>query len=64
LYYHFNQGGQLSQGLDESELLLRKTTQSKNLKELADAILKYSSRLVCTIRVTHMEGEDIFGSCK
>jgi hypothetical protein len=64
LYYHFKQGGQLSQGLDESELLLHRATQSKNLQELVNAILKYSSGSVCTIRITDMEGEDILGSCK
>jgi hypothetical protein len=32
LYYHFMQGGRLGQGLDKSELLLHKTTQSGDPK--------------------------------
>ncbi len=64
MYSHIKQGGRLSQGLDKSELLLCRATQFKDLKQLVDAILKYSLGLACTIRITHMEGEEIFGSCK
>jgi hypothetical protein len=61
LYFYFKQGGRLDQGFDKSELLLQKTTQFEDPKQLVDAILKYSPRLACTIRIAHMEGEEIFG---
>jgi hypothetical protein len=64
LYFHLKQGGRLSQRLDKSELLLCRATQFKDLKQLADAILKNSLGSACTFRITHMEGEEIFGSCK
>jgi hypothetical protein len=31
---------------------------------LANTVLKYAPRLACTFKIAHMEGEDIFGSCK
>jgi hypothetical protein len=34
------------------------------LKQLGDIILKYSMGLTCIIKITHMEGEKIFGSYK
>ncbi len=64
LYFHFKQGGWPSQGLDKSELLLCKTTRSRDPKQLVDVVLKYSPRSACTIGITHMEGEEIFGSYK
>ncbi len=64
LYYHFKQGGRLGQGLDKSELLLRRATQYGNLKKLVNTILKYSSRSACIVRIAHMEDEKIFGSYK
>jgi len=45
-------------------LLLHKATQSGDLKQLIDIVLKYSLGCICTIIITHMEGEEIFGSCK
>jgi hypothetical protein len=41
-----------------------RTTQFGDLKQLVDIVLKYSMGLACIIRITHMEGEEIFGSCK
>ncbi len=64
LYSHFKQGGWPGQGLDKSELLLCKATQSRDPKQLVDVVLKYSLRSACTIRIAHMEGEEIFGSYK
>jgi len=64
LYFQFMQGGQPGQGLEKSELLLRITTQSRNLKQLANIILKYSPRSAYRVRITHMESEEIFGSYK
>jgi hypothetical protein len=49
---------------DKSELFLRITTQFGDLKELANVVLKYSPSSDYTIRITHMEGEEIFGSYK
>jgi hypothetical protein len=51
-------------GLDKNELLLHKATQYGDPKQLADAVLKYSSKLVYIIRIAHMEGEEVFGFCK
>jgi hypothetical protein len=51
-------------GVDKNELLLHKTTQYGDLKQLADAVLKYSPKLVYIIRIAHMEGEEVFGFCK
>jgi hypothetical protein len=47
-----------------NELFLCRATQSRYLKQLANAILKYSPQLTCTIRIAHMEGEEFFGFCK
>jgi hypothetical protein len=44
--------------------VLHKVTQSRNPKKLGNAILKYSLGSICTIRITHIENEAIFGSCK
>jgi hypothetical protein len=41
-----------------------KANQSGDLKQLVDAVLKYSPSSTSTIRITHMEGEEIFGSYK
>jgi hypothetical protein len=64
LYFHFKQGGQPSQRLDKNELFLHRVTQYGHLKQLADVVMKYSSDLVCIVKITHMEGEEIFGSYK
>jgi len=64
LYSHFKQGGQLHQGLDKSELLLHKATQSQDLKQLIDVVLKYSWTSTYIVKIAHMEGEEIFGSYK
>ncbi len=64
LYYHFKHGGQQSQGPNKNELFLHITTQSRDLKQLVDIVLKYSPSSVYTIIITHMEGEEVFGSCK
>jgi hypothetical protein len=64
LYSHFKQGGGLGQGPDKNELLLHKATQSRNLKQFIDVVLKYSPRSAYIVRIAHMEGEEIFGSYK
>jgi hypothetical protein len=64
LYYHFKKGGPSNQRLNRNELLLHKATQSNDSKQLANAILKYALVSSITTRITHMEGEKIFGSCK
>jgi hypothetical protein len=64
LYSHFKQGGRLGQGPDKNELLLHIATQFRDVKQLVDAVLKYSQRSACTNRIAHMEGEEIFGSYK
>jgi hypothetical protein len=51
LYYHFKQGGQLGQGFSKNELLLCRATQSRDSKQLANAILKYSPRSTCIVRI-------------
>jgi len=64
LYFHFKQGGRASQKLDKNELLLHKATRSSDSKQLANAVVKYAPRLSYIIQIAHMEGEEIFGSCK
>jgi len=64
LYFHFKQGGQANQKLDKNELLLHKATQSSDLKQLANAIVKYALKLFYIVKIAHMEGEEIFGYCK
>jgi hypothetical protein len=44
--------------------VFHKITQFKNPKQLGDTILKYSLRSTCTIKITHMESEEIFSSYK
>lgn len=63
LYPHFKKGGRLGQGPNEIELLLHRVTQSRDLKQFEDEVLKYFSKSICIIRIAHMEGK-IFGSCK
>ncbi len=43
---------------------MHKTTQSGDLKQLVDAVLKYYVGSSHIVKITHMEGEKIFGSCK
>jgi hypothetical protein len=62
LYFHFKQGGWPSQGLDKNELLVHKATQYGDPNQLVNTILKYSPRLACIVKITHMEGEEIFSS--
>ncbi len=59
LYFYFKHGGWPGQRCDRTEVFLRITTRSKDPKQLADAILKYSLGSIYTIRITHMEGEEI-----
>jgi hypothetical protein len=63
LYYYFKNGGPLGQRLNKSELLIHQTTQF-DLKYNAYAILKYALGSCFTTKITHMEGEEIFGFCK
>jgi len=63
LYYRFKKGGPSRQGLGRNEFLLLKTTQFSDLKQLANAIMKYVLRSSFIIRITHLEGEEIFGFC-
>lgn len=56
-------GGPLGQGPDRNELLLCKITQFGDSKQLEDAILKYALGSSFITKITHMEGEGIFGSC-
>jgi hypothetical protein len=64
LYNHFKKGGQFNQGLNRSKHLLHEMTQFGDSKQLANAVLKYGPNSSFIIRITHMEGEEIFGSCK
>jgi hypothetical protein len=64
LYSHFKQGGRPSQGLNKSELLLHIATQSSDPKQFTNVVLKYALGLSCIASITHMEGEEIFGSYK
>ncbi len=43
---------------------MHEITQFGDPKQLANAILKYGPSSSFIIRITHMEGEEIFGSCK
>jgi hypothetical protein len=61
IVFYFEQGGRLDQGFDKSELFLHRATQFEDPNQLVDAILQYSMGLACTIRIAHMEGEEIFG---
>jgi hypothetical protein len=36
----------------------------RDLKQLANVVLKYSLGSICIVRIAHMEGEEIFGSYK
>jgi hypothetical protein len=64
LYYHFKKGAPLGQGLDRNEFLLCKITQFGDSNQLEDAILKYALGSSFITKITHMEREEIFGSCK
>ncbi len=64
LYVHFKQGGSPSQGPNKSKLFLHITTQSSDPKQFTKVVLKYALGLSCIVSITHMEGEEIFGSCK
>ncbi len=47
-----------------SELFLHIATQFGDLKQLVDVVMKYSLSSDYTIRIAHMEGEEIFGYYK
>jgi hypothetical protein len=64
LYYYFKKGGRSRQGHDRSEFFLHKVTQSSDLKQLVNVILKYALGSSLKTKIAHMGGEEIFGSYK
>jgi hypothetical protein len=64
LYYHFKKCGQSRKRPHRDEFVLHKIIQSGDLKQLEDTYLKYALGSSFNVIITHMEGEEIFGSYK
>jgi len=64
LYYAFLQGGAFGIGLNKNELCLCKANQFRDLIQIIIAIAKYTSSFGLSIRISHLEGEEMFGSTK
>lgn len=64
LHYQFKKGGHSNQGTDKNELFLSRMTMSNDPIQLVNAIQKYTPRATLKVKVTHLEGEEIFGSFK
>ncbi len=56
LYYYFKKGGPSCQGLDRSEFFLHKVTQSSDLKQLVNIILKNALGSSFKTKIAHMGG--------
>jgi hypothetical protein len=64
LYYAFLQGGASGTNLDKNELCLCKANQFGDPIEIIVALAKYTSSFGLSIRILHLEGEEVFGSPK
>jgi hypothetical protein len=57
LYYYFKKGGPSCQGPDRNELFMHKVSQSCDLNQLVNVILKYALGSSIKTKITHMGGE-------
>jgi hypothetical protein len=64
LYYVFLQGGASRTSLDKNELRLHRANQSRDLIKIVATISKYTSSFSLSVRILHLEGEEVFGSAK
>jgi hypothetical protein len=64
LYYVLLQGGAYAISLDNNELHLRKASQFRDPIQIVVTIAKYTSSSGLSVRISHLEGEEGFGSTK
>ncbi len=64
LYYAFLQGGAFGTSRDKNELCMRKANPYGDLVQIAIAIAKYTSSFGLFIKISHLEGEEVFGSAE
>jgi len=64
LYYTFLEGGASGIGLDKNELRLHRADQFGDLVKIATVVSKYILSSSLSVRISHSEGEEMFGSTK
>ncbi len=62
MYYAFLQGGASRISLNKNELCLCRANQSRDLVKIAIVVAKYTSSSTLSIRIPHLEREEVFGS--
>ncbi len=64
LYRQYLRGGTYSHGPDRNELLLRRAQGSSDLAKLTVNVANYTFRFSFFNCISHLEGEEVFGSTK
>jgi hypothetical protein len=64
LYYAFLQGGAFGIGLNKNESCLCKANSFRDPIQIVVVIAKYTSSFGLSARISHLEGEEVFGSTK
>jgi hypothetical protein len=57
-------GGRCREGFGRNELRLRRASQYGDPSQMANAVTKYSNGSSFTIRIPHLEGQEVFKSTK
>jgi hypothetical protein len=57
-------GGRCKEGPSRDELKLQEASQSGDLLQMANAIIKYTNMSSFTAGIFHLEGQEVFGSTK
>ncbi len=63
-YRVYLNGGRCEKGLGRDELKLCLTSQFNDLLQLVNMVIKYTSRSFFTIKIPHLEGQEVFRSTK
>jgi hypothetical protein len=63
-YKVYLNGGRCGKGLGRDELRLWQTSQSSDLLQMANVVVKYTSESSFSNRTPHLEGQEVFGSTK
>jgi hypothetical protein len=63
-YRVYLNGGRCREGHARDELKLRQTSQSSDPSQMANDITKYTNGSSFITRISHLEGQEVFGSTK
>jgi hypothetical protein len=64
LNYAFLQGGASATGLNNNELCLHRVNQFGDPIQIVVTVAKYSSSFSLSVKILHLEGEEMFRSTK